>query len=72
MTRDQKQILHILNVNGGTVTTEQVAAAIGTTPHNGGKYISERLSRMVKQGILRRVKPGAFEAKIEDKGLFDE
>lgn len=61
MTPDQKEIVAILQSNGGEVTKKQVVEAIGGNYYcNGDKHIGDRLSRMVKSNLLVRVKPGVF------------
>lgn len=61
MTTEQKQIVAILQANGGEVTKAQVVEALGGNYYcNGDKHVGDRLSRMVKSGILIRVKPGLF------------
>ena len=62
MTTEQKQIMAILQANGGEVTKAQVVESIGGNYYcNGDKHVGDRLSRMVKSGMLIRVKPGVFK-----------
>jgi len=52
----------ILQANGGEVTKAQVVEAIGGNYYcHGDKHVGDRLSRMVKSGMLIRVKPGLFK-----------
>ncbi len=47
---------------GGQITTAQAVALLGHGYyHNGQKYVSEILGRMVKRGALIRVKRGVYE-----------
>lgn len=61
MTPEQKQIIAILQENGGEASNPQVVEAIGGNYYcNGGKRVGDRLSRMVNALMLIRVKPGVF------------
>lgn len=41
--------------------------------HNERKYVGEYLAKMVKDGLLERVKPGVFKlAQSKDKDLFNK
>ena len=62
MTPEQREIMTILQANGGEVTKAQVVDAIGGNYYcNGDKHVGDRLSRMVNAGMLIRVKPGLFK-----------
>lgn len=62
MTPEQKQIMAILQANGGEVTKAQVVEAIGGDYYcNGSFHVGNSLSRMVNSGILIRVNPGVFK-----------
>ena len=62
MTPEQKEIMAILQANGGEVTKAKVVEAIGGNYYcYGDKHIGDRLSRMVNAGMLIRVKPGVFK-----------
>jgi hypothetical protein len=62
MTPEQKQIIAILQANGGEATKTQVVKEIGRNYYcNGEKHVGQRLSRMVNAGLLIRVKPGVFK-----------
>ncbi len=62
MTPEQKEIVTILQSNGGEVTKAQVVEAIGGNYYcHGDKHVGDRLSRMVNAGMLIRVKPGVFK-----------
>ena len=61
MTTEQKEIIAILQANGGEVTKAQVVEAIGGNYYcHGSKHVGDRLSRMVNANLLVRVKPGVF------------
>lgn len=66
MTNDQHLIMKYVDFSG-YITTAQVARLFPCY-HNSRHYASQRLSRMVRQGYLVRVKPGRFErpARIEE------
>ena len=62
MTPEQKEIMTILQANGGEVTKAKVVESIGGNYYcNGDKHVGDRLPRMVKAGMLIRVKPGVFK-----------
>lgn len=62
MTPEQKQIIAILQANGGEATKSQVVKQIGGNYYcNGENHVGQRLSRMVNAGLLIRVKPGVFK-----------
>ena len=62
MTPEQREIMTILQANGGEVTKAQVVESIGGNYYcNGDKHVGDRLSRMVNAGMLIRVKPGVFK-----------
>jgi hypothetical protein len=62
MTPEQKQIIAIVQANGGEITKAQVVQEIGRNYYyNGENHVGQRLSRMVNAGLLIRVKPGAFK-----------
>ncbi len=63
MTPEQKEIMVFVIHQGGSVTKKQVVSAFGRQYYcNGEKHVGDRLSRMVKSGLLIRIKPGVFEA----------
>lgn len=61
MTREQKEITRFVLQNGGTATKQQIVKALDSYYCNGEKHIGDRLSRMVKAGLIKRVKNGVFE-----------
>lgn len=61
LTPHQKEIISIAQAIGGDFTKAQVVEAIGGNYYcNGDKHVGDRLSRMVKAGLLIRVKKGLF------------
>ena len=56
----QKEILRLFYKNIEVKKSEIVTAFGGNYYHNPEKYIGERLGRMVKAGILDRVRPGVY------------
>jgi len=60
MTPDQRTIYNFIRDNGTATTTDIVALEGGKYYCNAEKYIGDRLSRMVKAGMIERVKPGVF------------
>ena len=62
MTPEQKEIMAVMQANGGKATKAQLVAALGGNYYcNGDKHVGDRLSRMVKSNLLKRVKPGVFD-----------
>lgn len=72
LTNHQRTILKAAQERGGRITKKEIVEMHGRAYwHNGAKHLGDILSRMVKSGILKRVKPGVFEAEIEnEKTLF--
>ena len=60
MTPDQRTIYNFISDNGTATKSDIVALDGGQYYRNADKYIGDRLSRMVKAGILERVRPGVF------------
>ena len=60
MTKEQREILSVMQKSGGTATKAQIVDNLDWYYHNGEKHIGGRLSRMVNSGLLVRVKPGVF------------
>ncbi len=62
----QRDILKLFRP-GFEVTKQTVidSGYAGSYYHNGAKYIGEILGRMVRQGLIERVKPGVF--RLPDK-----
>lgn len=77
-----KKLIQAAKENGGNITTSQAVELLQHHYyHNARKYVGEILSRLVKSGKLKRVKPGAYElnaptikhpgtAQIEQPTLF--
>ena len=62
ITEKQKKILQFAYNNENKVTSKNALELIGNDYYcNSEKYVSEVLSRMVKSGLLKRVKKGSFE-----------
>lgn len=61
LTEKQKKVVDFALKNGGEVTKKQAMELINTHYHNGDKHVGEALSRMVKAGLLIRIKPGYFK-----------
>lgn len=60
MTKEQREILSVMQKSGGTATKAEIVAELDCYFCNGEKHIGGRLSRMVNSGLLVRVKPGVF------------
>lgn len=60
MTKDQRTIYNFIRDNGTATKADIVALDGGKYYRHAEKYIGERLSRMVKAGLIERVKPGVF------------
>ena len=61
LTEKQKTILEFAWKNDNKVTKSDAMKLINTHFYNGDKHVGESLSRMVRAGLLVRVKPGYFE-----------
>lgn len=62
MTPEQKEIMAVMQAHGGKATKADVVKALGRNYYcNGGKHVGDRLPRMVKSNLLKRIKPGVFE-----------
>lgn len=59
LTPKQSAVLQFCHDNGG-ITKAQAMGLINTHYCNGEKHVGDCLSRMVKSGLLIRVKPGVF------------
>ena len=62
MTPDQRDIMNIVNAHGGECTKADIVAKLGGNYYcNGDKHVGDRISRMVKSGLLIRLKPGLYK-----------
>jgi predicted transcriptional regulator of viral defense system len=62
MSNKQKEILKLFSPRGLVVSKKDIVTVYGSSYYcNAEKYIGEILSRMVKNGMLERVKPGFFK-----------
>lgn len=62
MTAHQKLIIKLCHECGGTITKKHVVEAYGHWHYtNEAFHIGNTLSRMVKNGMLKREKPGVFK-----------
>lgn len=63
----QKEIIAVIRKNG-TATTQYLVDKFGChTPYQPRKYVGMAVSRMVKSGLLKRIKPGVFEIGMGKK-----
>lgn len=61
MTDKQIQVFDYVRSNG-QITKQQAVELIGKSYYcNADKHVGDVLSRMVKAGLLKRIKPGLFE-----------
>lgn len=68
LTPSQKRILQLAKDMGGTITSSVIVEALGGAYfRNPEKYVGDIVSRMVKSGLLIRVKPGAFRLPTADE-----
>jgi hypothetical protein len=65
----QTRVLEILRENGGTATFQDFVndPAINTHYANGGHYISELLTKMIRQKLITRVKKRGVFVEAENK-----
>jgi hypothetical protein len=61
LTVKQKKVINFCHQNGGNITKKQAMELIDDYYYNGAKWVGDVLSRMVKAGMLTRVKPGTFK-----------
>lgn len=62
MTRSQKIVTDFAKDNGGFITKKQAVELLEKHYYcNGAFHIGESLSKMVKSGILERIKRGEFK-----------
>ncbi len=67
LTWKQRKVLTFINESeDNQITLKQAMGIIDTHYCNGEKHVGNTLSRMVKSGLLERVKPGVF---IAGKGM---
>jgi DNA-binding Lrp family transcriptional regulator len=59
LSEKQKRILKYLHEHG-EIDFDTVRSLIDDHYCNGGKHCSETMTRMVKQGIVKRIKKGVF------------
>lgn len=76
MSPKQRAIIDYLRTNKQINTGQAVELVGGNIYANKAKYVGLTLSRMVKQNLIVRIKPGLFElpnlgnVKITDDDLF--
>ena len=58
--KDKRQILELLDAHGGQMTGADIAIALGMTDPRGRARLNQRLSRMVKDGFIRRLDQGIY------------
>ncbi len=61
LTDKQKTVLEFAWQNNGKITKADAMKLINTHFCNGDKHVGDTLARMVKAGLLIRIKPGHFE-----------
>lgn len=67
LTPSQKKVLKLAQDMGGTVVSSTIVEALGGAYfRNPEKYVGDIVSRMVKSGLLIRVKPGVFRLPTAD------
>lgn len=72
LTTYQRAIIAEANRNGGQITKAQAVRLIGGVYYcNTEHHVGSVLSRMVKSGLLERIKPGVFQVcdKKRPKGI---
>lgn len=69
LTEKQKIIVEYIRNGRGEITKKEAVQLIGNQYHNREKYVGETLSRMVKKGILCRVKLGTYKLKTYPSGI---
>lgn len=60
LTEKQIKVIEFCRQNNNTITKKDAMGLINTHYCNGEKHVGDCLSRMVKAGLLIRVKPGHF------------
>lgn len=68
MTPEQQEIYQFVSEKGGTATRREIVSDLKRCYYvNGEKHVSDRLSRMVKAGFLKRDKPGVYSLGVGKK-----
>lgn len=62
LTPKQRAVLEFCQKNGGQITKEQAMQLIDTHYAHGAKHVGDCIGRMIKSGLLIRVKRGVFQA----------
>ena len=61
ITEYQREILALVREKGEATTQDLVDEFGCRTPYQPRKYVGMAVSRMVKSGLLTRIKPGVFK-----------
>lgn len=62
MTSKQKAIINYLHYIQKTITLSEAVEIIGKNIYaNKERYVSLVMARMVKKGLIKRIKPGSFK-----------
>ena len=71
LSHNQENVLKFMNKNNGEINLRQAEAVIGLHPWVGNKFVIQCMSRMVKRGLIKRVKRGLFHLPNLDEGQLD-
>ena len=67
ITDKQKEIINLFGSDKNkTLWKRDIVESIDNYYYNGSKHIGDRLSRMVKSGLLVRVKPGLYRLGLKN------
>lgn len=61
MSWKRQKIIEFCKKNGNRITKKDAMSLIDDYYCNGEKHVGEVLSRLVKSGVLERIKPGLFK-----------
>lgn len=71
LTDNQKAIINKAKENDGQITKKEAVELIGGNYYcNAGKHVGYVLTRMIKSGLLERIKIGVY--KISSKGKKEQ
>ena len=68
LTDNQKAIINKAKENDGQITKKEAVELIGGNYYcNAGKHVGDVLTRMVKSGLLERIKIGVYKTSSKGK-----
>ncbi|AWW32155.1 hypothetical protein DN752_19535 [Echinicola strongylocentroti] len=71
LTQKQEKVIQFIVDGRGEITISEAVTLIGDQYHNQSKYVGETLSRMVRRGVLCRVRRGVYKLATKVSGKKD-